>query len=92
MTTRVAFLLLTASACVHIASTLKIGAFNVQVFGPTKFSNSAVVATLSKVGGEGAKMNEIKLISCRSSVAMISYLFRKFEMQLRSSFTHLWIS
>lgn len=44
-------LLVATSACIDIApaSALKIGAFNVQVFGPTKFSDSTVVATLSKV-------------------------------------------
>eukprot|EP00731_Ephydatia_muelleri_P021690 Em0014g281a len=44
-------LLVATSACIDIApaSALKIGAFNVQVFGPTKFSDSTVVATLSKI-------------------------------------------
>ena len=67
-------LLAAISVCVDIApvSALKIGAFNVQVFGTTKFSNSAVVATLSKI----VRRYDVVLIQeIRDSAQTVIYSF-----------------
>jgi len=46
----VVFLLLAAHLiCTSFAGTLRIGAFNIQVFGKTKIRNQKVVNTLVKV-------------------------------------------